>query len=148
MTITESSIIKALKHICHAADRKYPKIKFKQNGKTKKMRSYYHLLKLDGNVEGLARKIWVEIASFKQRNNDSHYSSIAKHQWVSILKSFVEQSGPGTPGFKKELGTQREGAPPGEFASGAWIHPVMGDIADFMINMINQSDRPKYTRLF
>jgi len=129
MTITESSIIKALKHICHVADRKYPKIKFKQNGKTKKLRSYYRLLKLDGNVEGLARKIWLEISTFKQRNRDSHYSSVAKHQWVSILESFVSQNNIGSD-------------------TGAWIHPVMGDIADFMINMINQSDRLQYKRLF
>ena len=114
MALTQSSVLKALKNICRQIDKKHPKIKFVHKGKTRKMRGYYDLLKMDANMAGLTNYILVEINGYKLRNKTNIYDHVPKHQLVPILKSFVEPVGSSP---EKE----------------AYIKPVLEGIADFMI---------------
>ncbi len=114
MPITQASVLKALKNICHQIDKKQPKIKFVHKGKTRKMRSYYDLLRMDANMPGLTKFLLAEINDYKLRDRSNASNYVPKHQLVHILKSFMEPVGSSP---EKE----------------AYLKPVIEGMADFLI---------------
>lgn len=90
----------------------------------RKMRCYYDLLRMDANMPGLTKFLLAEITESKFRDRRNAYIEVAKHQWVGILKSFIEPSGK-----NKE--------------SEAYVLPVIEAIADFLVASMNEQMKPK-----
>jgi len=110
MTITKEIVLQTFEDICRKRDQPDPV----SHPESAAQESTFERLRLDGNLDGLAHYVMVEINNAKSRGENNHYGTISKHQYVGILKTFVGPSAK---------------APDGE----ASLLPVIEAITDFMI---------------